>query len=135
MKYLLDTNTCIEILRNDEEVLSVFKEKLSEGVAVSTIVLAELEYGVCNSAAYEKNRETLISFLSLVELLSFDGAAAIAYGGIRADLKRKNCLIGQLDMLIAAHAKANDLTIVTNNLRDFNRVEGLKSEDWTVSVA
>jgi len=135
MKYLLDTNTCIEILRNDEKVLSAFQAKLHEGVAISSIVLAELEYGVCNSSAYEKNRETLISFLSLVELLSFDGAAAIAYGGIRADLKRKSCLIGQLDMLIAAHAKANDLTIVTNNLRDFNRVEGLKSEDWTVSDA
>ena len=130
MKYLLDTNTCIEILRHNEEVLYVFNEKHIEGVAISTIVLAELEYGVCNSSAYEKNRETLISFLSLVELLSFGGSAAIAYGSIRADLKRKGCLIGQLDMLIAAHAKAEGLTIVTNNIREFNRIEGLESEDW-----
>jgi len=133
MKYLLDTNTCIDILRNDEVVLSVFQAKLNEGIAISSIVLAELEYGVCNSAAYEKNRATLISFLSLVELLSFDGSAAIAYGGIRAALKQKNNLIGQLDMLIAAHAKSKNLTIVTNNTRDFNRVEGLESEDWTAN--
>jgi len=133
MKYLLDTNTCIDILRNDEAVLSVFYTKLNEGIAISTIVLAELEYGVCNSTAYEKNRETLVSFLSLVELLPFDGSAAIVYGGIRADLKRKNNLIGQMDMLIAAHAKSSGLTIVTNNMRDFERVVGLESEDWSAA--
>jgi len=128
---MLDTNTCIRLIKHDPETLSSFSAKKGEGVAISTIVLAELEFGVCNSAAYEQNRAKLISFLSLVDLLSFDGAAAIAYGGICTDLRKKRTPIGQMDLLIAAHAKSKNLVVVTNNLREFNRVENLKLEDWT----
>ena len=134
MKYLLDTNTCIDFLRHDKAVISAFLDKKHEGVAISTIVLAELEFGVWNSSSYEKNRAALMSFLSLVDLLSFDGFAAIAYGEIRVGLKRKNYSVAHLDMLIAAHAKSRGLTIVTNNLREFSRIDGLASENWTESI-
>jgi len=122
-------------MKHDPETISSFSEKKNEGIAISTIVLAELEFGVCNSAKYEKNRAKLISFLSLVELLSFDGAAAIAYGSICTDLRKKQTPIGQMDMLIAAHAKSKSLVVVTNNLREFERVENLELEDWTSAMS
>jgi len=128
---MLDTNTCIRLIKHDPETLASFSEKKDEGVAISTIVLAELEFGVCNSAAYEKNRAKLISLLSLVDLLSFDGAAAIAYGSICTDLRKKRNPIGHMDMLIAAHAKSKNLVVVSNNLREFERVENLTVEDWS----
>jgi len=130
MKYMLDTSTCIFILKHNPKVLSIFSEKKNAGVAISSITLAELEFGVCNSAAYDKNRATLIAFLPLVEILPFDGSCAVSYGEICALLRRKGTPIGQMDMLIAAHAKSKGLIVVTDNVREFERVEGLTVENW-----
>ena len=94
------------------------------------ITLAELEFGVYNSARPQQNQLALMAFLARIEVMPFDADAAGAYGMIRADLTRKGRQIGANDLLIAAHAKALGLTLVTNNTREFERVEGLKLENW-----
>ena len=132
MKYMLDTNICIYLIkRKPDSLLSKLKAVINEGVSISAITLAELEHGVALSAYPEKNADALKQFLSIIDVLPFDAAAASQYGSIRADLQRKGLLIGQMDMLIAAHAKANGYTVVTNNIREFARVDGLAVEDWT----
>ena len=132
MKYMLDTNICIYLIKSKPDgLLSKLKTVVKEGVSISAITLAELEHGVALSAYPEKNADALTQFLSIIEVLSFDAKAASQYGPIRAELQRKGLLIGQMDMLIAAHAKANDYTLVTNNIREFARVDGLIIEDWT----
>jgi len=130
MKYMLDTNICIHLMKHTESVLEKFSKNNSDGLTISSITLAELEFGICNSASYDKNRTKLISFLPLVNVLSFDDTAAVEYGIIRANLQKKGTPIGQLDMLIAAHALSRDLTLVTNNTQEFERVEGLELEEW-----
>jgi len=109
MKYMLDTNICSYLMKSIPKVLSVFLTKKASGVSISTITLAELEFGVCNSNAYGKNRYKLLLFLQLIDILPFDGIAAVTYGDIRAELQRKGTPIGPLDMLIAAHAKSKGL--------------------------
>ncbi|MCL2110861.1 MAG: type II toxin-antitoxin system VapC family toxin [Clostridiales bacterium] len=131
MKYMLDTNVCIFILKRDSAVLSAFAAKRDKGAAISAITLAELEFGVCNSGAVEKNRTALLSFLPNVEILPFDGTAAACYGEICSALRKKGRPIGTMDTLIAAHAKAAKLTVVTANTREFERVDGLLVEDWS----
>lgn len=130
MKYMLDTNMCIYAQKNIPQVIEKIKNNFQYGVAISSITLAELEFGVQASANVEKNTIALYKFLSIVEILDFDSSAAIEYGKIRADLKRKGTPIGNMDMLIAAHAKSENLIVVTHNTREFERVEGLKLEDW-----
>lgn len=131
MKYMLDTNICIYIIKKKPEWIA---EKFSEckvgDVCISSITLAELEYGVCKSSSPIKNKLALMVFLSGIEIVSFDSRAAIEYGNIRADLEKKGTPIGANDLLIASHARALDLTLVTNNVKEFNRVEGLKIENW-----
>ncbi|QQO07661.1 type II toxin-antitoxin system tRNA(fMet)-specific endonuclease VapC [Breznakiella homolactica] len=129
--YLLDTNICIYIIKEQPEaVLKNLRKKRSKGMAISSITLAELEYGVENSKYPEKNKIALIKFLSIISILPFDAKAAEAYGKIKADLKRRGCIIRPLDILIAAHAKSEDLILVTNNSKEFERVEDLKIENW-----
>ena len=130
MKYMLDTNMCIYAQKNIPQVIEKIKNNFQYGVAISSITLAELQYGVQASANVEKNTIALYKFLSIVEILDFDSSAATEYGKIRADLKRKGTPIGNMDMLIAAHAKSENLIVVTHNTREFERVEGLKLEDW-----
>ena len=130
MKYMLDTNICINLMKHTQSVLDKFSEINNNELAISSVTLAELEFGICYSAAYDKNRAKLISFLPLVNVLSFDDIAAVEYGIIRADLQNKGAVIGQLDMLIGAHAKSRNLILVTNNTREFERVDGLQIEDW-----
>jgi len=135
VKYMLDSNMCIFLIkRKPDRVLKKLKATLKDGVAISTITLAELEHGVALSAYPEKNADALAQFLSIIEILPFDAKAASHYGYIRADLQRKGTLIGQMDLLIAAHAKAHSLIAVTNNVREFSRVDGLAIEDWTTAV-
>lgn len=131
MKFMLDTNI-IAYAKNHrpESMLKRFMQYGPEDMCISSITMAELEFGVYNSSKPEQNRLALMTFLSGIEVVPFDAAAALAYGSIRADLTKKGNLIGANDMLIAAHAKALDLTLVTNNTREFNRVEGLKIENW-----
>jgi len=130
MKYLLDTNICIHIMKHTQSVLKRFSEVSENSAGVSSITLAELEFGICNSKSYDKNRAKLISFLPLIEVLPFDDMAAVEYGIIRTDLQKRGIPIGPLDMLIAAHAKSRNLIIVTNNVREFERIDDLQVEDW-----
>jgi tRNA(fMet)-specific endonuclease VapC len=111
-------------------VLDKFRDLPLGSVAISTITLAELAYGVRKSAKPDKNSEALDQFLVPLDIIAFDYDATIAYGTIRADLEKKGTPIGPLDTLIAAHALSLDLTLVTNNEKEFNRIVGLKIENW-----
>ena len=130
MKYMLDTNMCIYAQKNNPNVIAQIKHNFSQGLAISSITLAELEYGIQASKNVEKNLISLMKFLSIVDVLSFDSGASIEYGKICADLRKKGTPIGTMDMLISAHAKSKNLIVVTHNTREFKRVEGLQLEDW-----
>lgn len=129
--YLLDTNTCIFIKnRKPVHVLERLRSSLGKGVFLSSVSVAEMQYGVYNSSNVEKNRIALTEFLAPFEIIDFDDADAEAFGRLRADLKRKGTIIGAYDMLIAAQAIARNLILVTNNTGEFKRIIGLKLEDW-----
>ena len=130
MKYMLDTNMCIYAQKNNPNVIAKIKQNFQQGLAISSITLAELEYGVQASANIEKNTVSLMKFLSIVDVLPFDSGAAVEYGKICADLRKKGTPIGTMDMLIAAHARSENLIVVTHNTREFERIEGLQLEDW-----
>lgn len=132
MKYMLDTNICIYAIKHKpQDVIRNFLNHNPEDICISSITYGELMHGVEKSQAVDRNRMAITLFLSSVSILSFGHYAAEEYGRIRADLERKGTPIGPLDMLIAAHAKSEGLIIVTNNTREFLRVENLKIEDWT----
>ncbi|MCL1857931.1 MAG: type II toxin-antitoxin system VapC family toxin [Oscillospiraceae bacterium] len=128
---MLDTNICIFMIKHIPNVKSAFEKNKEFGIAISTIVLSELEYGIARSQFPVKNKNTLINFLSNVTVLDFDSRAAVEYGNICADLYRKGTPVGPKDMLIGAHAKSAGLTLVTNNIREFSRINGLTIEDWS----
>jgi len=131
MKYMLDTNICIYTIKNKPaSVVKKFLEKNPDEMCISSITFAELMYGVEKSQAIERNKLALSLFLSPLTIVDFDGYAAAEYGKIRADLEKNGTPIGSLDTLIAAHAKSEGLTLVTNNTREFLRVDGLTVEDW-----
>jgi len=130
MKYMLDTNSCIFLMKNTASVVEHYKAKKHFGICISAIVAAELYFGIYNSANIEKNGRSLANFLTGLEIIEFDDRSSVDYGKIRAELKRKGQLIGDTDMFIAAHAKSLGLVLVTNNTREFQRVEGLYIEDW-----
>lgn len=131
MAYLLDTNICIYIRRERSlKLKSKFYSVASSDLLLSSITVAELEFGVAKSNQPGKNSEALKNFLSKFKIIDFDSKAAQQYGLIRASLEKQGTPIGANDMLIAAIAKSNDLTLVTNNEREFSRVEGLKIENW-----
>lgn len=131
MTYMLDTNICIYIMKNKpEKVLRRFKEELNNGIGISSITLAELEYGMKHSSNPSQNERALLRFLVPLSVLPFGAGAASEYGAIRTFLQNNGTPIGQLDMLIAAHAKSEGLVMVTNNVRVFERVPGLKIENW-----
>jgi len=117
-------------MNKNAKVCARFITEYPFGMAVSAITEAELWFGVENSAKPEKNAETLRSFLATVEILPFDTLAAAEYGRVRVKLKQAGMPIGDRDTFIAAHAKALGLTLVTNNTREFQRVEGLLLENW-----
>ena len=129
---MLDTNTCIFAMNNNPAVRARFLSEHQFGLFVSAITEAELWFGVENSRNREKNIGRLLSFLKTVDLLPFDTLASAEYGNIKADLQKKGTPIGNMDMLIAAHAKSANLTLVTNNTREFQRVQGLQIEDWVI---
>lgn len=131
MTYMLDTNICIYVMKNKpERVLERFRKELDSGICISSITLAELEYGMKHSSNPVKNEQSLLKFLLPLSILSFGPAVASAYGEIRAYLQRSGTPIGPLDMLIAGHARAENLILVTNNIREFERVPDLKLENW-----
>ena len=133
MKYMLDTNICIYAIKHKPEaVIQRFLRHDPEEMCISAVTYAELMHGVEKSQDAERNRVAITLFLSPLSVLEFDSYAAEEYGKVRANLERKGTPIGPMDTLIAAHAKAEDLILVTNNTREFNRVEGLTVENWTI---
>lgn len=131
MRILLDTDTCIELIRSrSSRILARLKRYSPGDIGVSSITLAELEFGVSKSGQPEKNRAALDAFLAPLELALFDGNAARAYGEIRAALQRTRFAIGPLDMFIGAHALSLGVTLVTHNTREFSRIAGLRLSDW-----
>jgi tRNA(fMet)-specific endonuclease VapC len=130
--YLIDTNICIYAINKQSPiVLENIKKKSKKGIFISSLTIAELEYGIENSKKKVDNRMALLKFLSLFNVLCFDDSDAIDYGVLKSRLKKKGELIGPIDMLLAAQAINKDLIFVTNNVEEFNRVEGIKIEDWS----
>ena len=131
MRVLLDTNICIYIIKQrPDAVLKKFASCPVGDVGISVITLAELEYGVSKSGQPAKNRKALELFVSPLEVAAFDRRATVVYGRIRALLEKKGRPIGSMDLLIAAHALSLDVRLVTNNVREFKRVPGLRVENW-----
>lgn len=131
MMYMLDTNICIYIIKQKpKSVIDKFKKMKNANICISSITYSELLYGAEKSSNIAKNLLALTMFLSNIEILSYDESASIDYGIIRSKLEKQGKIIGPLDMLIAAHAKSLNIILVSNNLKEFERVDGLKLENW-----
>jgi tRNA(fMet)-specific endonuclease VapC len=131
MKFMLDTNTCIYIIkRKPPDVIRRFKRTEISQIGISSITLSELLYGVSKSSRPEQNRLALTQFIAPLEILSYGDEAAQYYGDIRAHLEKQGAPIGSLDMLIAAHALSIACILVTNNEKDFIRIPNLKIVNW-----
>lgn len=132
MKYLLDTNICIYCInRNPQKVIRRLQKLQIGDAGISAITYSELQYGVANSSDPERNLAALLEFVAPLEIADYSSTAAEAYGPIRATLKRKGTMIGPLDLLIASHALALGAILITNNVREFNRIPDLRVENWT----
>jgi tRNA(fMet)-specific endonuclease VapC len=128
--YLLDSNICIYIINGrPRKVVQKIKEYNPPEIKLSSISIAELEYGVSKSENREKNRQALINFASAFDIVNFNDDAEI-YGMIRADLEKNGQVIGPYDMQIAAQAISRNMVLVTNNVKEFCRVKNLKIENW-----
>ena len=133
MRYMLDTNILVYVLDarpGHESILERFDREEPQDMVVSSITLAELRYGIEKSQRREANRRALQRVLRALNVLAFDAKAADAYGSVRATLESAGKPVGPLDTLIAAHALALDVTLVSSNLREFSRVHGLRVESW-----
>ena len=131
MKYLLDTNVCVDYLNGRfPRVIERIQQTAPEELATSSLVAAELRYGADKSQQPTRNHARLDVFLEEIRCLDFDLPAAVAYGALRAGLERRGRPIGAHDMLIAAHAIAAGLVLVTDNVREFARIGGLAVENW-----
>ncbi len=132
MHYMLDTNVCIYLMKR--RPVSYF-EKLElldahYTVSLSAIVLAELQYGVANSQYKEHSQINLNKLLKKIDVIAYHERCAYYYGEVRAMLRKSGALIGNNDLLIASHALAEQAILVTNNVSEFQRIEGLKLENW-----
>jgi tRNA(fMet)-specific endonuclease VapC len=131
MRFMLDTDTCIALIKRKPRSVLRRLTSLAPGEAgISTVTLAELRYGVAKSAQRERNAAALDEFLLPLDIADFDEAAAASYGTVRAALERAGAPIGPLDTQIGAHALSLGATLVTHNLREFRRIPGLACADW-----
>lgn len=131
LKYMLDTNIVIYVIkRRPEELLDTFNSHAGQ-MCISSITLAELVHGVEKSSLPEQNRRNVEDFVSRLDVLGYDDSAAAHYGDIRADLERKGAIIGINDLHTAGHSRSQGLILITNNTKEFQRVEGLRIIDWT----
>jgi tRNA(fMet)-specific endonuclease VapC len=131
MTYLLDTNICIYLINKKPPiVLDRIRSKHPDEVAISTITIAELEYGVLRSKYPDQNRIALLEFLIPFSILDFDQIAATHYGYVRQELESKGKPIGPMDLLLAAQALSKNLIFVTNNEKEFIRIKNLRIENW-----
>ena len=130
IKYMLDTNIVIYIIkRRPIELLDLFNQHTGQ-LCISSITLAELMHGVEKSQYIDKNLKSVEDFISRLEVLEYGQKAASHYGEIRAYLERKGTPIGVNDLHIAGHARSEGFIVVTNNLKEFDRVVGLRTENW-----
>ncbi|MGB3224334.1 MAG: type II toxin-antitoxin system VapC family toxin [Desulforhopalus sp.] len=130
LKYMLDTNIVIYVIkRRPLEILEVFNAHAGQ-MCISSITLAELLHGVEKSSMISKNLRKVEDFVSRLEVLPYENTAASHYGDIRANLEKKGTIIGVNDLHLAAHARSEGLVLVSNNVREFERVEGLRLENW-----
>jgi len=127
---LLDTNLCVRGLRDKPPQIRARLKAEQGSVCISTIVLYELQVGAALSSRPDEGLSEVELFASSLPVLEFDSAAAFHAADIRADLTRRGSLIGAYDILIAAHARSRGLKVITGNLREFQRVDGLRCEDW-----
>jgi tRNA(fMet)-specific endonuclease VapC len=131
MRFLLDTNICIYIIKRQPlQVLEKFQTLQIYDVGISSITIAELEYGVYKSQRQEQNRIALSQFLIPLQIIPFDERATQTYGRIRAELEQQGIVIGSMDMLISSQAISLGLTLVTNNVRELSRIPELVLENW-----
>jgi len=129
---MLDTNVCIAIIKHaSNNVIKHLKELEPESIGISSISLAELRFGCSKSQFPMQNHQALDQFILPLAVANFDEQAAIAYGALRTELENKGTPIGPLDTLIGAHAMSLEATLVTNNSREFARINQLRLEDWT----
>ena len=134
MIYMLDTDICIYIIKRKPPSVLKRLELIEPGqISMSAITFAELMNGAKKSQQVEANVSRLIALAEILEICPFDQQAAAVYGDVRSRLERQGEVIGPHDMLIAAHALSRDRTLVTNNEREFSRVEGLKLDNWAVA--
>lgn len=130
LKYLLDTNICIYTIKNRPESVRAIFTELDGQMCVSSVTQMELIYGAEKSAAVARNLADIEGFLSRLEVMDFNSAAAIHTGQIRAELAKAGTPIGPYDQMIAGHARSLGLIAVTNNVSEFSRVPGLRVENW-----
>lgn len=131
MQYLLDTNICIYLIKNRPSVvLERFQQHSPQEVAISVITLFELEYGVQKSGSRQRSGDALVKFLRPLNLIELDRFAAAEAALIRAQLEKQGKPIGPYDLLIAGVARAQNMTLVTNNIREFERIDNLGIENW-----
>jgi tRNA(fMet)-specific endonuclease VapC len=131
MRYMLDTNICIyAIKKQSPKVFDALRRNEKHGLGISSISVAELWFGVAKTRS-SKNAQALTEFLAAFEIASFDEHAARTYGNVRAKLELEGQMIGPLDTQIASHALSLGVTLVSNNLKEFKRVEGLQFENWS----
>ncbi len=135
MKYMLDTNLCIDIMRErSPSALEKLQAVHPRDVCVSSVTLSELEYGACRSSNPAKNRLLIAEFMTPIDIAPYDDTCALYYGRVRSELESQGRRIGPLDTMIAAHALALDAILVTDNEREFRRVPGLNIENWRKSA-
>jgi tRNA(fMet)-specific endonuclease VapC len=134
MLYLLDTNILIALTKQRPGLADRLEGIPADAVLVSSVVIAEIEYGIAKSRRRQHNRRVFDALLSGFQVLAFDAAAARLYGPIRADLENRGRLIGPYDLMIAAHARSVDAVLVTDNTKEFGRVAGLRIENWLATI-
>ena len=130
MRHLLDTNTLIAMTKEHPGVLERLTNIPASAILLSSVVVAEIEYGIAKSTRQEHNRRVFDKLLDGFQVVPFDAIAARLYGPIRARLERQGRLIGPYDLMIAAHARALDAVLVTDNVGEFTRVDDLAVENW-----
>ena len=130
LNYMLDTNICIYVIKNYPEKLRERFNLLAEQLCISSVSLGELHYGAQKSARRLDNLRAIEEFVARLDVLAFSSKAAVHYGQLRAELERAGTPCGLHDMLIGAHARSEGLIVVTNNIREFTRMPGLRVENW-----
>jgi tRNA(fMet)-specific endonuclease VapC len=130
-KYLLDTDTCIYIIKkHPPEVVKKVIKISDDGICISSVSISELEYGIQKSQIKSASRDALVRFLVAFEIIDFNSKDAYEYGRIRAYLESKGKIIGPYDLQIAAQAISRKMILVTNNTREFSRIPELEIENW-----